>query len=220
MIKNIIFDVGNVLAAFGWRECLESFHFPKEIEGELAEAVFLNPVWAERDRGVWTDEEIFQGFLEKAPERGAEIQLLIDNIQTWIREYPYAEELVKSLKEAGYHTYYLSNYGRDFETAKKTYGFFTYMDGGVVSWEEHVIKPDAKIFEILLERYDLKAEECVFLDDSTANVEAAEALGFTGIVVNGEASIMEGLQRLGVCPCQSSISSSFFLNSFVTSKNA
>lgn len=198
MIKNVIFDVGNVLAYFGWRECLESFHFPKEVEKELAEAVFLNPAWAERDRGVWTDEEIFQAFLEKAPERGAEIQLLIDHIQEWIPEYSYSTKLVKTLQETGYHTYYLSNYGRDFEIAKKTHGFFKYMDGGVVSWEEHVIKPDARIFEILLERYSLKAEECVFLDDSAANIEAAEALGFHGIVVTGEASIMDGLRALEI----------------------
>lgn len=198
MIKNVIFDVGNVLAYFGWRECLASFHFGKEAEEKLAEAVFLNPAWAERDRGVWTEEEIFQAFLEKAPEYGVEIQLLLDHIQEWIPEYSYSTELVKTLQEAGYHTYYLSNYGKDFEIAKKTHGFFKYMDGGVVSWEEKVIKPDARIFEILMERYGLKAEESIFLDDSPANIAAAEALGFLGIVVTGEASIMDGLKAFGV----------------------
>lgn len=198
MIKNVIFDVGNVLAHFGWKECLESFHFLKEVEEELAEAVFLNSDWAERDRGVWTEEEIFQAFLKKAPERSAEIHMLLDTIQQWITEYPYATELVKNLRETGYHIYYLSNYGKEFEIAKKTYGFFKYMDGGVVSWEEKLIKPDPKIFEILLERYDLKAEESVFLDDSPANIEAARRLGFAGIIVTGEEAIREGLKGFGI----------------------
>lgn len=198
MIKNVIFDVGNVLAYFGWRECIESFGFPKEMQEELAEAVFLNPAWGERDRGVWTNEEIYQAFLAKAPERGKEIQLLLAHIQAWITEFPYATELVKTLHEAGYHTYYLSNYGTEFEIAKKTYGFFAHMDGGIVSYEEKVVKPDPKIFEILLERFGLKAGESVFLDDSAANIEAAEALGFKGIVVTDEASIREGLKELNV----------------------
>ena len=72
------------------------------------------------------------------------------------------------------------------------------MDGSIFSWQVQQVKPEPAIFETLLERFSLKPEECVFLDDTRANVEAARALGIRGIVFESYGQAREELKRLGV----------------------
>ena len=74
--------------------------------------------------------------------------------------------------------------------------FIPYTDGGILSFQDRVIKPDEKIYRLLLSRYQLKAQECVFLDDTPANVEAAVRLGFAGIVFRTREQAQEELRAL------------------------
>ena len=76
--------------------------------------------------------------------------------------------------------------------------FIPYTDGGILSYRDRVIKPGKEIYELLLSRYGLKAEECVFLDDTAENVEAARQLGFAGIVFRTKEQAEEELEALGV----------------------
>ena len=91
------------------------------------------------------------------------------------------EELVRRLKSHGYCVYYLSNIPQDVLDLLRDRGVLDGFDGGVASCEVHVNKPDPKIYKALLDKYSLKAEECVFIDDRLENVQAAFALGFAGI---------------------------------------
>ena len=77
--------------------------------------------------------------------------------------------------------YYLSNIPQDVLDLLRDRGVLDGFDGGVASCEVHVNKPDPKIYKALLDKYSLKAEECVFIDDRLENVQAAFALGFAGI---------------------------------------
>ena len=93
-------------------------------------------------------------------------------------------DLIKRLKTAGIGVYYLSNTNEHaFEFMTSTYEVFSYLDGGIASYRDGVIKPNADIFELFLSRYGKKADECVFVDDMPSNVDGAKAVGLHGIVL-------------------------------------
>ena len=104
------------------------------------------------------------------------------------------------MKKAGYRVYILSNYGSyTYEKTKKdSLNFLEDADGAIFSYEVKQIKPDAAIFEALFEKYQIKAEESVFLDDLAANIEGAKHMGMHGIVFTGIEDAKEELKALGV----------------------
>ncbi len=197
MIKNIIFDIGNVLVDYCWKEHIARFGFTGETLERIGDAMMRSPQWNEIDRGVWSNEELLKAFIQNAPELEKEIQLVFSDLSTLVRERPYSVEWICSLKKEGYRTYCLSNYSYRVETeAAHALSFLKELDGGILSYKVHQIKPDPKIYQMLMERYGLKAEESVFLDDSPANIETARALGMQGILVTSQEQAVEALDQL------------------------
>lgn len=95
--------------------------------------------------------------------------------------------------------YLLSNYGKTSFEAAKTHGklsFLPLVDGAVISYEVQIVKPEPGIYQKLLEKYHLKAEECVFLDDKAENIEAAQRLGFHGVIVKEYVQAKEELESV------------------------
>ena len=185
MIKNVIFDIGNVLLDFCWKDHIARFGFQGEKADRIAQAMMLGPIWPKLDLGLESDEDILEQFVAHTPELEQEIRLVFSDLSTIVREYE------------GYHTYYLSNYGeRIRREASKELSFLSHMDGGIMSYTVHLAKPDPAIYQTLLDRYGLKAEECVFLDDTVRNVEAAQALGIAGIVVTSQEQAKKELETL------------------------
>ena len=197
MIRNIVFDIGNVLVDYCWQDHIAHYGFTGEKADRIAHAMMLGPDWKELDRGVLRDEEFRRLLISKAPELEQEILLLMSDLSTLVRRREGSIPWIQDLKARGYHTYYLSNYGEQVrrDTADSL-DFMKEMDGGIMSYEVHQIKPDAEIFHTLLDRYGLKAEECVFLDDTVRNVEAAQALGIAGIVVTSQEQAKKELETL------------------------
>lgn len=187
MIKHIVFDIGNVLASFRWKELFRDLGFCGESFERIAAATVLHPtMWNEFDRSLLSDEEIISGCIARAPEQEEKIRLLFQKTELLVEEYEYSCEWIKGLKEQGYTVYLLSNYGKtSFEAArdKQRLSFLPFVDGGVISYEVQMVKPELGIYKVLLEKYGLKAQECVFLDDREENIAAARQLGFHGIVV-------------------------------------
>lgn len=199
MIKNIIFDIGNVLCAFRWREYFLEFGYSGEIFERLAKATALNEDWNEFDRGALSREEILQLFVENDPGIEKEIRETLTNIERLLARYEYAVPWVQELKEKGYHCYYLSNFSLPaWEDCQHVLDFIPYMDGGILSYRDKVIKPSPEIYELLLERYGLQAEECVFLDDTEKNILAAREAGMYGIVFENKEQAIKELRGLGV----------------------
>lgn len=199
MIKNIIFDIGNVLCAFRWREYFQEFGYSEEIFERLAKATALNEDWNEFDRGALTREEILQLFVENDPGIEKEIRETLTNIKDLLARYEYAVPWVQELKAKGYHCYYLSNFSLPaWEDCQHVLDFIPYMDGGILSYRDKVIKPSREIYELLLERYGLNAEECVFLDDTEKNILAAREAGLYGIVFENKEQAIKELRGLGV----------------------
>jgi 2-haloacid dehalogenase len=103
-------------------------------------------------------------------------------------------KLIKPLKEK-YNIYGLTNWSAEtIPLAMQRYDFFADLDGIVVSGEEKMLKPDAALYRILLERFALKAEESLFIDDNAANIEAARQLGFHVVHITGDLNLEEWLR--------------------------
>ena len=197
MIKNVIFDIGNVLTDFRWKGFLEDKGFHGELLKRIAEASVLSPIWPELDRGVWSFEEVMAGFIKNAPDLEKELQEAFNDMTDIVTIREYAIPWLKELKKKGYHVYFLSNFSQKIEReCLKALAFREEMEGGILSWQDQLIKPDPAIYELLLSRYELKAEECVFIDDTAVNVRAGEALGIRGIIFESKQQAEEELMNL------------------------
>lgn len=204
MIKNIVFDIGNVLAAFRWRDYIKELGFTDEAEWQpggkawrLAAATTKNALWREVDRGVMPLDDIITAMIATDPEMEDAIRLFFADRRRLVMEYDYSAGWISELKSRGYKVYLLSNYSEDhYEYISTHFKFFGLEDGRVISWQEKVLKPDARIYNILLDRYGLKAEECVFLDDTSENIDGAVAVGMQGIVFKDYAQGRAELEAL------------------------
>lgn len=197
MIKNIIFDIGNVLAQFRWKEHIEELGYTGQIAERIAKATVCGPYWNELDRGVIPENEVIESFLKLDPQIKDDILNFLKDPTKLIREYDYSKNWLETMKKKGYNIYILSNFYKSlFEYELEHCSFFGTEDGMVVSYREKLIKPDPRIYQTLLERYGLKANECIFLDDNRANVEAARALGIYGIVVSDYEQANSELNRV------------------------
>ena len=199
MIKNIVFDIGGVLADYRMKE----FLMEKGLDGPMIKRVLkasvMNPYWGRFERGEVTEEETLQAFTAADPEIERELRLAFTNLSGMLVCRDYAIPLVQRLKKAGYRVYYLSNYSKKaYDECGESLAFMPYMDGGIVSFKVGMTKPDQRMFSCFLERFGLKPETCLFVDDTEENVLAARALGFSGFVFSGVDGLMEELEKLGV----------------------
>ena len=197
MIRNIVFDIGNVLVDYCWQDHIAHYGFTGEKADRIARAMMLGPDWKELDRGVLSGEEFRQLLTGKAPELEQEILLLMSDLSTLVQRREGSIPWIQDLKARGYRTYYLSNYGEQvrYDTAASL-DFMKEMDGGIMSYEVHQIKPDEKIYCMLLDRYHLKAEESIFLDDTKINVDAALGVGMQGLLVESQEQAIRDLNAL------------------------
>lgn len=197
-MNTIIFDLGMVLVNFRWKDLIKDLGYEGAEAERIGKAVFEDPLWQEFDRGVWEDERIISAMKEKTPEVADAIDRIWepDNFQNVCAPFDYSEKLLKKLHEAGYKIYILTNYGkRLFSLDEKIFAFLNYVDGGVVSSRVNQMKPDADIYETLLNKYDINPSDAVFFDDRKENCDAARKLGITAVEVDGYESIIEGLKE-------------------------
>ena len=199
MIKNIIFDIGNVLVAFDFWGFYRSFGYEEETVQRLAKATALSPVWNELDRGAVAFEEILQGFVNNDPELEPVIRRTFESVEGLLHKYDYVDAWLQELRDKGYKQYYLSNFFQKAETdCAAEIDFLPGMDGGILSYREKLTKPEPVIYQLLLNKYGLLAEECVFLDDTEKNIKGAEAEGIHGILFRSREQEVEELKKLGV----------------------
>lgn len=198
MIKNIVFDVGNVLVDFRWREYMKDLGFSDEVTEFLGEHMVMSPLWDELDRGLTPREEVIQQMKDLVPEYPREADLFFENIREIVITRKYSKGWLKELRERGYKVYLLSNYPKElFEThMEDRFDFINEIDGMVVSGYVHMVKPEPGIYQCLLEKYNLDPDECVFLDDRQINIDAALKEGFHGIVFQDYTSGREELEKL------------------------
>ena len=183
MYKNIVFDFGGVMVDFDPYEYLVDLFGNHEVEDEVFALTFGSEEWQLLDAGRITRGEANLRMLDRAKKAGRafEVQGVLDDWMHILRPRLRMLELVRRLKNHGYCVYYLSNIPQDVLELLTERGVLAQFDGGVASCEVQVNKPDPQIYKALLKKYQLKASECIFIDDRLENVQAAFALGFAGI---------------------------------------
>lgn len=196
-IKNIVFDFGGVLLDWNPRYFYRTFFWDeKEMEAFLAN--ICTDEWnAEQDRGRSFSEGI-KLLQSQHPEYRKAIQLFADKWEDMLKsEIPDSVELLRELKEKKYRIWGLTNWSAEtIQIAYRKYDFFKLFDGIVVSGEEKLIKPDKRIYKVLLDRYKLNPEESVFIDDSPANIKSAQELGFNAILFENIVNVREQLSNI------------------------
>ncbi len=170
---NVIFDLGGVLFARSPQKMTDDF---VEFFSFIADKK-MPLYWEEYDRGALTMEQtIDELVVVKGLSREVCRSYVLDAINMQEAIEPTAK-LVEELKAKGYKLYVLSNMSKEFiEFLRKT-PIYQCFDGEVVSCEEHTVKPEERIYKILLDRYDLDPSQSLFIDDRAANLETANRLG-------------------------------------------
>lgn len=178
MAEAVIFDIGNVLAAFAWEDYLRSLGFDEETYEHVADAMFRNEDWYAGDSGLVTTDEWLSLFIENDPAYEKQIRYTFEHFGGTIVTYEYTKPWIMRLKEQRKKVYFLSNYSKElYRQSKEQLNFLDSFDGGLFSWEERCMKPDERIYRRLMERYCLCPEKCVFFDDRMENVEGARKAG-------------------------------------------
>ena len=187
MIKNIVFDMGNVLVGWTPMEFALRAAGNEEDAKVLHAALFEPREWGMADAGLLSREELLRLALERTPSRLRETMRRLEaDWPLWMRPIEGAEDFVRHCKDAEMKIYMLSNAGDQFPAVLENRPFYPLFDGFVVSAHEKLAKPDPRIYRRLCERFDLKPEECFFIDDIEANILGAASIGMRGIVFDGD----------------------------------
>ena len=196
MIRNIIFDLGNVLISFIPSEFLKKKNYPQNIRNTILNDIFRSEEWKMLDNGDITTREAIDSITLKSTLKREEIALIF-SLRTEIM-FPLDNNvrLLPALKKQGFRLYYLSNFPLDsFEEIRNDYFFFRHFDGGIISSEVKLSKPDLRIYKLFLDKYSLLPEECLYIDDMEENVDSARLAGMKALTTFGSESISELLEK-------------------------
>ena len=180
MIKNIISDIGNVLFEFDTAGFIDK-NIEAEDKEKFFDLIFGSDNWQLMDKGDLSFENAREYFLSVYPKYKNILNKLFDSSLTLCLNMNNNNiNILKEYKEKCYNIYYLSNMSVEtFQCINKKTDFFEKTCiGGIVSAYEKMIKPSEEIYKLLLNRFNLQAEECLFIDDNLNNVNSALKLGF------------------------------------------
>lgn len=195
MYKNIIFDIGNVLLEFNPKEFLSSKIPEADKVLEVHKEVFESEEWLMLDRGTITEEDAKKVLINRSSNNAHLIPVAFENWYDILIPIEGTVKVLKLLKAANYKVYFLSNFHRlAFKNINERYDFFKLFNGGVVSYEEKLLKPEQGIYARLIEKYELKPEECIFIDDVQANIEGAKKVNFKTILFKNPKDLVEKLK--------------------------
>ena len=197
MIKNLIFDLGNVLLSWKPQEFFLRNGYTEEETSIIYNNVFRSPEWRLLDNGDITIDQAIDRIAERSFMKKHEIRSVFDLRLRILFPLDTAVKMLPGLKKQGFKLYFLSNFPDDiFDELSGRYEFFKYFDGGIISARAKASKPDRKIYEILMEKYSLKPEECLFADDTPINVTGAENAGMKALHVENPEDLPGKLMKI------------------------
>ena len=187
MIKNVIFDCGQVLIRYNETEIAAHYVDTPEEAEFLGRIAMARKYWNRFDEGTLNEADYLEQVKKELPEHlHKAVEMLV---RGWIGNCPMIpgmEDIVRDVKKSGKKLYLLSNFNQRLRT--EPYPILSEFDALVISGEINKVKPDRAIYDYLLDTYALNPEECIFIDDNSANIAMAESLGITGYLFDGDAA--------------------------------
>ncbi|MBQ8843767.1 MAG: HAD-IA family hydrolase [Elusimicrobiaceae bacterium] len=198
-MKTIVFDLGGVFVDWNPRYLYRKiFSSSEEMEWFLSNV--CTSVWNARQDAGRTFAEGAELLKKDYPGYAVQIDAYFARWEEMFGpDIAGTKEIFWELKAKGFKVYALTNWSKEtFPKAKEMFEVFTQFDGVLVSGEEGLNKPDPRIYQRFLDKFSLRAEKCVFIDDNAANVAAAHTVGMDGIRFENAELLREELQKRGI----------------------
>lgn len=187
MIKNIIFDIGNVILNFDYLKVIANYTDNIKEQRFILDNIINSPEWLGYsliDTGFITKEEAIQIVQDRTNHVNDN---LIRDFWNSYNNYAFVDknvlDLIKQLKKKDYKIYLLSNINEYTFNKVKDSNLFNIVDGYVLSYKVHQVKPYVSIYKTLINKYNLKVSECLFIDDNENNINTANMLGMSATLV-------------------------------------
>lgn len=198
-VKNVIFDLGNVLLSFKPQDYFAQIYSDDETLSAVR-SIFGSKEWQLLDMGSVTREEAIVSLKKKLLGRKDKIvEEAFAALPRILMPILSSVELLERLSKSGYGLFILSNFHTEaFQEMKRMHRFIHFFHGEIISAEVHQVKPDKEIYQLLCAKYSLSPQECLFIDDLKENIEAAKLLGFKTIHFIDDTQLSEELVRYGI----------------------
>ena len=182
MIKNIVFDIGNVLLKYDPQSVVVK-NFPNEIDSlSLTTKIFKSQIWYDLNLGKITEEEAIGLYVQSLNIEKNKIAKVMHDIKHSLVPINGSIELLDNFFNRGFSIFSITDNVKEIVQFLRTkYDFFQKFKGIIVSAEVGFLKPDEKIYRCLLEKYNLKPKETVFIDDVIQNINGVTKIGIHGI---------------------------------------
>ncbi len=198
-MKNVVFDLGGVVLDWNPKKARREFRGNRELAEFLFTSDFFRRNWTEFDRGMVTENEIIHQMSQASGCSAADCREFVEYVKYSLKDIPQTVELIRQLSVRGYDLYCLSNMSVEFYDYLKGRAFFRFFKGQIISGLVHLVKPEEAIFRLLLEKYSLRPEETLFIDDLESNTRVAGLLGFHTVIFDDREKGYEEIGRqLGI----------------------
>ncbi|MEM7256860.1 MAG: HAD family phosphatase [Pseudomonadota bacterium] len=172
-----LWDLGNVVVRWDPEVILENFNFDAEPTAFLRHELLGHQDWLRLDQGLITEQQFAERLVSESSLSASQVQHCFDVIRESLTDIPESVELIEQMYSAGISMYVLSNMPLINAGYLRQRPYFKYFDGVVISAEEKLIKPDPALFQRVLDKHSLRAQDLYFIDDSLPNIETAKAAG-------------------------------------------
>lgn len=197
MIKNLVFDFGNVLIEWNPAKILATF--VEEDRKRIKAAIFDSGFWAQTDTGQLTLEAAIQAAQTLLDSSySATVEAIFTHWYETVDVYHQLQEKIFEWAQLGYGIYILSTTSEIFYAVENAglLPMTKVLTGKILFYEVGCAKPDKSIYQKLLGQYALQANQCVFIDDLQINLDAAKSLGFETILATSEQQNIIAIEEL------------------------
>lgn len=197
MIDTIIFDIGNVLAAFCWEKSFKKVLNDDEFSLISKITVLDEDKWIMMDKGEKTYEELLDLYSKDCTHLKVKMDLAFKQVYSDIVAFDYSSDWLKECKDKGFKVYILSNYGDvPFNLSKPRFDFLKYSDGGIISYQIKEVKPSKAIFKALCDKYNIKPQNAIFIDDSLKNIKGATGFGINTVLFENYKQAKDDIEKI------------------------
>jgi putative hydrolase of the HAD superfamily len=197
VVRNVIFDLGGVVLEWNPDQILSRFQKDPDLRSRLRQALFGHADWHQFDRGHLTEDEVIDRMEARIGRPRDELIAIVDAVRESLIEKPDTLKLIRELHQRAIPLYCLSNMPASiYAHLRIRHAFWDVFRGIVISGEVRMVKPEPQVFAHLLERFDLRAAESIFIDDLPVNIEAARRVGLRTILFRDAAQCRHELGTL------------------------